>query len=318
MNKLSAKITCYLSKILKAMLSEKNFELLDVVARMGSFSAAADYLHKVPSSVSYTVRQIEQDLDVVLFRRLPRRVELTPAGELFLEQVRTMLRQLAEAKSQAKRAAHGWQNTLKLTLDNVVKLDQLQHLINDFYAEFEFAELQINMEVFNGAWEAISQNRADIVLGATSAVPVGGDYKLKPMGKLKWVFVCAYDHPLAESEALSVEDIMKYPSISLDDTSRELPKRYHPVIGHQRRLLVPNWHTAVRCVKQGIGVGFLPDHIAAQQILTGEMVIKELDMESPASECCMVWREQNNNKLIDWMVEYLGDSEQLYRQWIQK
>jgi DNA-binding transcriptional LysR family regulator len=299
------------------MLSQKNFELLDVVARLGSFSAAADYLHKVPSAVSYTVRQIEQDLDVLLFRRLPRRVELTPAGEIFIAQVRSMLRQMEETKSQARRAASGWKQTLKLTLDNIVKLDTLQPLIDDFYAKFDFAELQINMEVYNGSWEAISQDRADIVLGATSAIPVNGDFGTKPMGKLEWVFACSPNHPLAKKSKLNGSDVVEYPSISLDDTSRVLPKRHQNLFPHQRRLLVPNWHTAIRCVKAGVGVGFIPEHIARTLIAEGELVTRPLSVNMPSSECCMVWKKDSSNKLMSWMLEYLGDSEKLYREWIK-
>jgi len=144
------------------MFSKQSLEMLDTVARMGSFTAAAERLHKVPSAISYGVRQVEQDLGVQLFYRLPRKVELTPAGERFIDHARQMLRQMEEVRAQTRRAALGWQQTLKLTLDNVVKLDSLKPLVEDFYRTFDFAELQINMEVFNGSWEAISQGRADI------------------------------------------------------------------------------------------------------------------------------------------------------------
>ncbi|TXZ86758.1 LysR family transcriptional regulator, partial [Vibrio cholerae] len=105
------------------MFSKSSLEMLDAVARLGSFTAAAEVLHKVPSAISYSVRQIESELGVVLFRRLPRKVELTPAGELFMLEARQLLRQMEEIRAQTKRAAHGWRKTLKVTLDNVVKLD---------------------------------------------------------------------------------------------------------------------------------------------------------------------------------------------------
>ncbi len=59
------------------MFSKSSLEMLDAVARLGSFTAAAEVLHNVPSAISYSVRQIESKLGVVLFRRLPRKVELT-------------------------------------------------------------------------------------------------------------------------------------------------------------------------------------------------------------------------------------------------
>ncbi len=62
------------------MWSEYSLEVVDAVARNGSFSAAAQELHRVPSAVSYTVRQLEEWLAVPLFERRHRDVELTPAG----------------------------------------------------------------------------------------------------------------------------------------------------------------------------------------------------------------------------------------------
>ncbi len=87
------------------MFSKASLEMLDTVARLGSFTAAAEVLHKVPSAISYGVRQVEQDLDVVLFRRLPRKVELTPAGELFMAEARSLLRQMEEVKAQTRRVS---------------------------------------------------------------------------------------------------------------------------------------------------------------------------------------------------------------------
>ncbi len=299
------------------MYSKSSLEMLDTVARLGSFTAAAELLHKVPSAISYSVRQIEQELDVVLFRRLPRKVELTPAGEVFVSQARVLLKQMEETNAQTRRAAHGWQSTLKLTLDNVVKLDKLKSLVEDFYQQFEFAELQINMEVFNGSWEAISQERADIVIGATSAVPVGGDFEVKNMGELKWAFVMSPNHPCASLPNLSEEVVSQFPAVCLDDTSNVLPKRHTGYYPKQRRILLPNWYSAIECLKQGVGVGHMPRHIAMPLLKNGLLVEKILPDEQPSSQCCIVWRKDDNHRLIKWMVEYLGSSEKLHQDWLE-
>ena len=71
------------------MWSEYSLEVVDAVARNGSFSSAAQELHRVPSAVSYTVRQLEEWLAVPLFERRHRDVELTPAGAWFLKEGRS-------------------------------------------------------------------------------------------------------------------------------------------------------------------------------------------------------------------------------------
>ncbi|MGF1752296.1 LysR family transcriptional regulator [Vibrio makurazakiensis] len=299
------------------MFSKSSLEMLDTVARLGSFTAAAEQLHKVPSAISYGVRQVEQELDVVLFRRLPRKVELTPAGELFIEEARLLLRQMEEVKAQTKRAAHGWQKTLKVTLDNVVKLEKMKPMIEAFYEKFDFAELQINMEVFNGSWEAISQGRADIVIGATSAIPVGGDFEVRDMGRLDWAFVMSPSHACVREQNLTEEFVSQFPAICLDDTSNVLPKRHTGHYVSQRRLLLPNWYSAIECLKNGVGVGYMPRHIAMPLIESGLLVEKILPDDTPLSQCCLVWRKDDNHKMIEWMVDYLGSSQQLHQDWLE-
>lgn len=296
--------------------SRSSLEMIDVVARLGSFSAAAEVLHKVPSAISYGVRQVEQELDVLLFERLPRRVALTKAGELFVDEARVLLRQMDEIKMQTRRAAFGWQTTLKLTLDNVVKLDKLQFLIEAFYQRFQHAELQINMEVFNGSWEAIAQGRADVVIGATSAVPVGGNFEVKEMGVLDWAFVMAPGHPCANLAVLGADQLSAYPAVCLDDTSISLPKRHTVYYRQQRRLLLPNWYSAIECLKQGVGVGYMPRHIAKPLIDQKSLVEKKLIDDPPLSQCCMVWRNDDNHEMIEWLVDYLGPEQKLYQDWI--
>lgn len=299
------------------MFAKSSLETIDTIARLGSFTAAAEVLHRVPSAISYSVRQVEQELDVVLFKRLPRKVELTPAGEVFLQHARTMLRQMEEVQVQTQRAAHGWKQTLRITLDNIVRLEKLETLIAAFYRQFDFAELQINMEVFNGSWEAISQGRADVVIGATAAVPVAGEYEVKDMGGLEWVFVMTPTHPCANAEELNEEFVSHYPAICLDDTSRELPKRHNNYYPRQRRLLLPNWHTAIECLKNGLGVGYMPAHMATKHLVSGDLIERSLPEEIPISHCCLVWRKDPSNKLIQWLVDYLGDKEALHGDWLE-
>lgn len=299
------------------MYSKQSLQMLDTIARLGSFTAAAEQLHKVPSAISYAVRQVENELGVKIFNRLARKVELTEAGQHFINEARQLLRHMEEVKAQTKRVENGYHKTVKLTLDNIVKLEQLKPLIEDFYRTFDFAELQINMEVFNGSWEAISEGRADIVIGATSAIPVSGDYGVKSMGEIDWAYVMAVDHPLSNKSELTADDLMNIPAICLDDTSTLLPKRHTWHSMQQRRLLLPNWFSAIECLKNKVGMGYMPRHMAKHFIAQGELIEAQISGDKPLSACCLVWRKDEGNKLVEWLIDYLGDSEQLHKQWLE-
>ena len=74
------------------------------VAELGGFTAAAAELHVAQQAVSQQVRATERMLGVTLFRRAPRAVTPTPAGEVFLREAKRVLT-AAERLSERTRAA---------------------------------------------------------------------------------------------------------------------------------------------------------------------------------------------------------------------
>ena len=300
------------------MFSYTDLQVVDSVVRCGSFSAAAEELHKVPSAISYTIRNLENTLAVVLFERLHRQVRLTEAGVFFVEQARTLLKQMDHVRLQTQRVANGWAQSVSIALDTVVREQRVNTLVRDFYQVFPDVELHISMEVFNGVWDALADGRADLVIGATSAIPVWGAFDYRDMGRLNWRFVISPDHPLASVDhPLTENELAKYPAICLEDTSRTLPKRITWLMDNQRRIMVPNWHSALQCLKAGLGIGVMPEHMALPRIDSGKLVEKPLENTLPVSQCCLAWNKENLHPPLVWLLAYLGDSEQLHNQWMR-
>ncbi|EHP65509.1 hypothetical protein HMPREF0986_02425 [Escherichia coli 4_1_47FAA] len=116
------------------MWSEYSLEVVDAVARNGSFSAAAQELHRVPSAVSYTVRQLEEWLAVPLFERRHRDVELTAAGAWFLKEGRSVVKKMQITRQQCQQIANGWRGQLAIAVDNIVRPERTRQMIVDFIA----------------------------------------------------------------------------------------------------------------------------------------------------------------------------------------
>lgn len=299
------------------MLSEQSLQLIDMVARVGSFTAAANKLHKVPSAVSYAVKQVEEELGVILFERHHRSVSLTPAGEYFVKHSRSLLTNMEEMRSDTKRIANGWQPTLSIAFDNIVRADKISTLIADFYRTFKNVELIIRIEVFNGVWESIATKRSDIAIGATTAIPVGGEFHFKDMGEIEWAFLVSNHHPLASiTRPLQDDEMRPYPSICLEDTSREIPKRMTWLLENQRRLVVPDWIRAINCFREGLGIGYMPMHFAAPFIKTGALIEKQLERPKAPSPCCLAWNAANQSPAMAWVLDYLGDTKKLHKDWL--
>ncbi|WP_336220476.1 DNA-binding transcriptional activator PunR [Citrobacter amalonaticus] len=301
------------------MWSEYALEVVDAVARNGSFSSAAQELHRVPSAVSYTVRQIEEWLAVPLFERRHRDVVLTPAGAWFLQEGRSVIKKMQVTRQQCQQIANGWRGELSIAVDNIVRPERTRQMIVDFYRHFDDVELRVFPEVFNGVWDALSDGRVELAIGATQAIPVGGRYTFRDMGKLSWCCVVSSDHPLATMAGpISDDTLRNWPSLVLEDTSRTLPKRVTWLLDNQRRVVVPDWDSSATCISAGLCIGMVPTHFAKPRLNTGKWVALTLENPFPDAACCLTWQQNDTSPALSWLLDYLGDSETLNKEWLRE
>ncbi|UIL50882.1 MULTISPECIES: DNA-binding transcriptional activator PunR [Pantoea] len=300
------------------MWSEYALEVVDAVARGGSFSAAAQELHRVPSAISYTVRQLETWLAVPLFERQHREVVLTPAGEHFVREGRSVIKKMLATRRQCQQLANGWRGQLSIAVDCIVKPQRTRQLVKDFYRHFPDMELHISYEVFNGVWDALADGRVEVAIGATQAIPVGGRFAFRDMGTLNWRCVVANHHPLTEVSQIDDDTLRSWPSLVLEDTSRALPRRMTWTLDNQRRLVVPEWQTGLDCVLAGLCVAMVPGHLARPLLDSGALVELILPVAFPESPCCVSWAEDRASPATGWLLSYLGDAQTLNQEWLSE
>ena len=82
--------------------------VLEAIVEIGTFAGAAKALHRVPSAVSYTIRTLEDMLEVALFDRSGHKATLTPAGRRILEEGADLLAQARELDRLARQIQTGW------------------------------------------------------------------------------------------------------------------------------------------------------------------------------------------------------------------
>src|SRR6188474_2725818 len=116
------------------VLTPEALTMMDLIARTGSFAAAARELGKVPSSLTYSVRQLEEALDVLLFDRRSRQARLTAAGEELLGEGRRLLEEIDAVANRVKRVATGWESQLTVAVDGVISRTTVFELCEAFYA----------------------------------------------------------------------------------------------------------------------------------------------------------------------------------------
>lgn len=279
-------------------------QIIDAIDRRGSFSAAGKALYKVPSTISYTVAKLEQDLGVQLFERLGPKVALTAAGAELLREGRHLLRAAGDLELRVRRVASGWETEFALGLDSVFAPDCLAEDVAAFYAVADQTRLRIVQESLSGTWEALLDRRVDLLVGAAGEGPSGGGYVAEPFGTLPFVFVVAPAHPLAQADApLGRAELAEHRAIAVADSARRLLPRTVGLLFGQDTLTVPDMPSKYRLQLAGLGFGFLPEPYARAALASGRLVRKAVEEPKADEVFQLAWRSGEEGAALAWWRE---------------
>jgi DNA-binding transcriptional LysR family regulator len=286
--------------------------ILDAIDRRRSFAAAAVELDRVPSAITYTVRKLEEDLDVLLFDRRGHRALLTAAGQELLTQGRHLLRAADELERRVKRAATGYEVELRIVLDSMIPFERMFPLIEAFDKEGYGTRLRFSCEALSGVWEALMDGQADLAIGAVhsgpEAIRMSSAFRVRPLDAIEWVFAVAPSHPLAViEEPLPAHLIQQYRAVAVGDTGRTLPVMSSGLLSGQETLTVPSLEAKLKAQLAGLGCGHLPRRLAAPHIAAGALIEKRTMDTKPDETAHIAWRTDARGKSLKWFLNRLAE-----------
>ena len=283
--------------------------VLDAIARKGSFAAAAEELHRVPSAITYTVQKLEQDLDVQLFDRSGHRARLTRAGEELLRDGRYLLRAATDIECRVQRIAKGWETELRIAYNDIIPAARLAPSLAAFYDEAPSTRLRLTAEILGGCWDALFSGRADLVVGAPGDSPPETGAAVRPFGESIFVFVVAPGHPLAGAEEpVPTSEVLRHRVVVAADTSRSLAPWTAGLAVGQDTLTVSTMQAKLDAQLKGLGVGYLPFNLARPALESGRLVRKRVEDESEkVTRLSVAWRSRDTGKALKWWLARLDD-----------
>jgi DNA-binding transcriptional LysR family regulator len=283
-------------------LTPEALSMVDTIARTGSFAAAARELGRVPSALTYQVRQLEEALDALLFDRRSRQARLTAAGEELLEEGRRVLAELDVVTNRVRRVASGWETRLTIAYDGVISRAPLFDLVEAFYAlrpkgaangsdSGPGTRLRLRTEVLAGTWEALLNGQADLAIGARvgSDPPLG--VQMEPLGEMTFVFAVAPRHPLAAcTGTLPDHELAMHRAIAVADSALRLSPITVNLLPGQDVLTVPSLQAKLEAQLRGLGCGFLPEPLARPYVASRHLVVVRVQRPPAKARFCYAWR----------------------------
>ncbi|WP_321284481.1 LysR substrate-binding domain-containing protein [uncultured Vibrio sp.] len=278
--------------------------ILDAIDRRGSFAAAANELDRAPSSLSYQIQKLEQDLDIIIFDRSGHKAHFTEAGKLILERGREILKASEKLVNDATVLANGWELDITVAFDGIIPVSNFFPMV-DALSEVSSTRVRLQEEILAGSWESLNTGRADLLI-CPSLDTLPQEVKSEKIGKMTMLWVAGAHHYVHKRSSGDFDEAAreKYRIIAIADTAREQPALSMNIIQKQPRLTVTNFTAKVDALRAGLGIGTLPSQIAQPLIDSGELKLIE-GTEPLPMDIILAWRRNTMGEAKSWCIQYL-------------
>ncbi len=314
------------------VLTPDALAMMDAIARTGSFAAAARELGKVPSALTYNVRQLEEALDVLLFDRSSRQAQPTAAGLELLHEGRRLLQELEAVANRVKRVASGWEATLSISVEDILSTATVFDLVEAFCSlrpepgatQGPATRLRLRSDVLAGTWEALISGQVDLAIGVAGEHPNPGGVEIRPLGEVPFVFCVAPHHPLADSARnagltkppalppsppLEHDQLIPHRAVAVADTAQRLQPLTRNLLPGQDVLTVPTMRAKLEALLRGLGCGYLPEPLARPWLAAGRLVRLQTVSGEPVAKLHYAWRAERGpaslGRALHWWLAQL-------------
>jgi DNA-binding transcriptional LysR family regulator len=276
------------------------------VARTRHFGRAAEQLHMAQSPLSQAIRQLEAQLGTTLFTRTTRRVDLTPAGETFLQDAERILDAVDAARLRVQLVGDGSTGLLRVGATGLAAFRQLPRLARIAAREVPGLVLRFRPDLLTPAQEsALEQDQIDLALLRPPLRRSGLASRL--VARERVVLAVPANHRLAGEEPVGLvelrdEDFVVYGAegsvVDTVVTQACLDAGFLPRRAHQ----APETSILLTLVAAGLGVALLPDSVLALHVEGVRYVPVADDVHV---DLAVAWRRNDPSPALARLLEAL-------------
>ncbi len=257
-------------------MADRRLQVFYTVARMLSFTKAAETLHMTQPAVTFQVRQLEDHFNTRLFDRTHNRVTLTEAGRKTYEHAEKIFELYTEMENSVKELTGDVSGTLTLGASTTIAEYMLPALLRRFTDKYSDVNLRLKVSNSEGIVSMVENNMID--LGVVE-VPVTNKNLMVEVCRIdQLVVVVPPDHPLGERESVKMDELIPYPFICREEGSgtREVIVENMTQLGLDKNSLnicleLGSPESIKGAVEAGMGISIL-----SRATLTKELALKSL------------------------------------------
>lgn len=282
------------------------------VAELNSFTKAAKLLGYSQSTISFQIKQLETELNCLLFERINHTISLTEKGREVLAYAQQVSHLTDEFKQNISDSGEISGHIHIVTPDSICEMMLTENYAN-FYSHYPKISLKFSTADTDDMFRILNHNEADVIFTLDSHV-YHQDYIIAKEERISTHFVTGSASPLAGKKNLRIQDIISYPFILtekkvgyrrvFDETLAKMSYEIQPVLEIGRTDLITT------SLENGQSISFLPDFVTAKKVAEGKLVYLDIvDFEVDIWKQLIYHRNKWLSKHFQAFIEYVKEKE---------
>lgn len=257
----------------------RNIETFLRAAELGSFTAAAQELNYVQSTVTMQIQQLERELGYPLFDRMGRKISLTSMGERFLSYAR-QLAHTVDLALQLDRDPAELPGTLRVGILESLLFGHMLELLPRLKAKFPNLNLQLKMGQAAELLLQLKQNRLDMVY-LSADLNTDPNLQCCCRREEQLVFLSSAAHPLAKQKNIPMKTLLTHDFMVTEHSGicygrlQELAARHDALL--RTSVEVDSTVAITALIQNHMSLAFLPAYAVQKQLREGSL--RQLDVE---------------------------------------
>ncbi|MFT3803432.1 MAG: LysR family transcriptional regulator [Burkholderiaceae bacterium] len=252
------------------------------VAEELHFTRAAERLYIDQSALSRTIKELEDELKVILFNRDRRGTRLTSVGTAFLQDARRLFTVLEQAQENVRAVAAGLRGSLRVAVSDGAIYPRLSTFLARCRADEP--EIEVRMSEVPLAEQLRGLRSGDFMIGFAHTADVGDGIVAEPIWQDPLVLAVSARHPLLSHKAVPLHELAYHPLVLCDP---QVWEGYCHQLTRLLRLLerdpkVAEYATSLEMMLTLVGAGYGVGFTTAARIADRQcpdVVIRPLDVE---------------------------------------
>lgn len=181
------------------------------IAKTGSVTRSAEELNLTQPALTRGIRNLEDELGVELFKRLPRAMLLTRFGDAFCRHAQSIFVQLENAQSELRHLSKRTEDEIIIGAGPTWLMGRLSHILTDVISRFPSIGISVKNGFDQHLREMLRSGEVDLVLTEVSSDPDNSDLVQEALISAKYAIVCGEKHPLARKRKVKLAQLLNFP-----------------------------------------------------------------------------------------------------------